>query len=60
MGVVGKPRIRPDVVLTKTITGCVAADELLLIKGKAHDLGLTVSQFIRYIALEICDEMDGK
>lgn len=56
----GKPRIRPDAALTKTMTSCVAADELLLIKAKANDIGLSVSQFIRYLALEICDETDGK
>ena len=55
----GAPRIRPDAVLTNRVIGVIAPDEHLRIKGKAHDLGLTVSQFVRYSVLEICDDMDG-
>lgn len=44
---VGKPRLRPDTPLTKTIAGAVAPDELAQIKSTAEHYGLTVSQYLR-------------
>lgn len=44
---VGKPRIRPDTPLTKTVAGAVAPDELAQIKNTAEEYGLTVSQYVR-------------
>lgn len=43
----GKPRIRPDTPLTKTVAGAVAPDELAQIRNTAEEYGLTVSQYLR-------------
>ena len=48
---VGKPRIRPDTPLTKTVAGVVSPDELAQIRNTAERCGLTVSQYVRNATL---------
>lgn len=50
-GKVGKPRLRYDTTLTKTVTGAVASDELAQIKDIASTHGLSLSQYVRAVTL---------
>jgi len=51
MGKAGKPRIRHDSALSKTVTGLMAPDELDQIKATAKAHGLSVSQYVRQVTL---------
>ena len=47
----GKPRLRYDSALTKTVTGLMAPDELAQVKAIAAANGLSVSQYVRQVTL---------
>lgn len=47
----GRPRLRPDVALDKSLKSHVADDELQQIQAAASACGLSVSQYVRAASL---------